>query len=218
MSEPVETVNVVMKSLPTVDTLGILATMSDKVGQRPSTSDNLRLILTFVSGGLMGAILTQVVTAIRGRMQTMKCYYTDHSVISTLPTTTPQGDTFQNIYTKRFKLQNTTNTDLKEFKILFEFDPTAQITRHINTSKIGVDRYKSQLLKPNEYEITIKNFNRKQEVEFIFHIANVTDDHVNITETDCTGFEIKIYDKRKAALNGKLTVVSKDSLNKWATT
>lgn len=143
----------------------------------------------------------------------MKCYYIDDDVISKLPITVSENETHQNIYSKKFKLKNTTNSDYKEFNVIFEFDINSKIIRHTDATKSGIDRLKKKLLKPNEYSVTIKNFNRNDEAKFIFEIANITKDLINITEDNCVGFRIKMKDKRKPKLNSKMTVVDKSRLN-----
>lgn len=69
------------------------------------------------------------------------------------------------------------------------------------------------MLKPNEYSVTIQNFNRGDEVKFIFEIANLNKDEINVTEDNCIGFKVKLKDKRKAQLKSKLTHVDKEKIN-----
>lgn len=168
-----------------------------------------KLLVAFFSGGLAGALTTIIYNRVRGKIQTMECHYIDDDVISKLPVTINENETHQNIYSKQFILKNTTNFDHKEFKVIFEFDILAKIIRHTNTTKGGVDRLKTKLLKPNEYSVIVKNFNRKDEVKFIFEIANLTKDYINITEDECVGFKVKMKDKRKAKLKSKMTEVDK---------
>jgi hypothetical protein len=177
-------------------------------------TDFLRKVgLPFISGGLASTTFTIIYNHFRNKIQTMECYYIDDDIITKLPVTSTEGETHNNIYSKQFILKNTTNSDHKNFVIIFEFDITAKIIRHTDTTKGGVDRLKNKLLKSNEYMATIKNFNRKDEVKFIFEIANVSDDYVNITEDNCTGFKIKLKDKRKIMLKSKMTLVDKGKLN-----
>lgn len=174
---------------------------------------DMKNILTFLSGGAFGSLITITYNCIKGRIQEMKCYYVDDDVISRLPMTTNEGETHQNIFSKQFILKNTTNTDHKEFRVIFEFDVAAKILRHTDITKTSVDRLKKKLLKPNEYSVTIRNFNRNDEIKFIFEIANITNDLCNITEDNCIGFKVKLKDKRKATIKSKLTVVDKAKLN-----
>lgn len=174
---------------------------------------DINTVLSFMSGGAFGTIITLVYNKIKGSIQIMECHYIDDDVISRLPIQIEGGEPHQNIFSKQFILKNTTNIDHKEFRVIFEFDITAKILRHTEITKTGVDRLKKKLLKPNEYSVTIRNFNRNDDVKFIFEIANITDDQCNIIEDDCTGFKIKIIDKRKATIKSKLTVVDKAKLN-----
>jgi hypothetical protein len=188
-----------------VDTTGIVPAQGGII--------DLKTIITFLSGGAFGSVLTMVVNHYKGRIQTMECHYIDDDVISRLPIPIEGGGAHENIFSKQFMLKNTTNTDHKVFRVIFEFDAVAKIIRTTDITKTGVDRLKKKLLKPNEFAVTIKNFNRKDEVKFIFEIANVTKDQINVTEDDCVGFKVKIIDKRKATLKSKLKVVDKAKLN-----
>jgi hypothetical protein len=196
----------ILSFLLTVDTTGVITA---------ATSDmlDLKTVLAFFSGGAFGSILTIIYSRIKGSIQTMECHYIDDDVISRLPMTTDGGEIHNNIFSKQFILKNTTNTDQKEFKVIFQFDVASKIIRHTDKTKTGTDRLHKKILKDNEYEVTIKNFNRKDQVKFIFEIANIKNDLCNVTEAECTGFKIKIKDKRKATKKSKLTVVDKSSLN-----
>jgi hypothetical protein len=175
-------------------------------------TDALRLILPFVGGGLFGSILTIIYNRYRGKIQIMECHYIDDDVISRLPITN-QGEPHQNIFSKQFLIINTTNTDHKTFRVIFQFDVTAKILRHTDITKSGIDRLKKKLLKPNEYAVTIRNFNRGDDVKFNFEIANITDDLINVTEDECIGFKVIVKDRRNPTLKSKLTLVEKARLN-----
>lgn len=167
----------------------------------------------YLLGGVGGSLITLLYGLYKSRMQKMECHYIDEDVMSKLPITIQDGIVHQNIYTKQFQLINTTNTDQKEFKVIFEFDATAKILRHNDISKTGSDKFKKRLLKDNEYSVTIKNFNRGDKVKFVFEIANISNNYVNVTEANCTGFKIHIRDKRKVRESSKLTFVSKEQIN-----
>jgi hypothetical protein len=176
-------------------------------------ADILTTILPYLTGGAAGATITIFYGKHKNKIQKMECHYIEDDVISRLPIATEEGDTHQNFFSKKFCLRNTTNSDHKEFTVIFEFDINAKILRHTDSTKGGIDRLKKKLLKPNEYSVTIKNFNRNDEVKFLFEIANISADLVNVTEDDCVGFKIVIKDKRKAKLKSKLAVVNKETLN-----
>lgn len=173
----------------------------------------LQSILPFLTGGVFGTIITIIYNNHKNKIQKMYCHCIDEDIMSKIPITIDDGITHQNIYTKEFLLKNTTNKDQNDFQIIFEFDTTAIILKHTNISKVGVDHFKSRLVKENEYLARIKNFNRNDKVKFIFEIANISDNHINITEAKCTGFKIIHKDKRKNKKASKLTFVSKEELS-----
>lgn len=170
-------------------------------------------IIPYLLGGFGGATLTVLYNHNKGRIQKMECHYIDEDVMSKLPISIQEGVVHNNIYTKQFLIINTTNIDHKEFTVIFEFDVTAKILKHTDISKTGANKFKKKLLKENEYSITIKNFNRNDNVKFIFEIANVTNNFVNVTEDNCIGFKICFKDKRKNIEQSKLTFVTKEKIN-----
>lgn len=173
----------------------------------------IKIALPYITGGVGGAGITILYNKYKSRIQVMECHYIDEDTISKIPTTIEDGELHQNIYSKQFVLKNTTNCDYKSFRVIFEFDITAKIIRHTDITKSGIDRLKKKLLKQNEYSVTIQNFNRGDEVKFIFEIANLNKDEINVTEDNCVGFKIKLKDKRKAQLKSKLTYVDKEKIN-----
>lgn len=174
----------------------------------------IKVVLPYVTGGVGGAGITILYNKYKSRIQVMECHYIDEDTISKIPTAVEDGELHQNIYSKQFVLKNTTNSDYKTFRVIFEFDNTAKIIRHTDITKSGIDRLKKKLLKPNEYSVTIQNFNRGDTVKFIFEIANLNKDEINVTEDNCIGFKINLKDKRKAQLKSKLTQVDKEKINK----
>ncbi len=169
--------------------------------------------LPYLLGGVGGAILTVFYNMYKGRIQKMDCHYIDEDIMSKLPISIQEGVIHNNIYTKQFLIINTTNSDHKEFRVIFEFDATAKILKHSDISKTGADKFKKKLLKDNEYSVTIRNFNRGDQVKFIFEIANVTNNFVNVTEDNCIGFKVYFKDKRTDKVKSKLTFVSKEQIN-----
>lgn len=176
-------------------------------------ADTLSTLLPYLGGGAAGATITLLYNRFKSKIQRMDCYYIDDDVISRLPIATGEGETHQNIFSKKFCLKNTTNSDHKEFTLIFEFDQTSKIVRHTDSTKGGIDRLKKKLLKQNEYSVVIKNFNRGDEIKFMFEIANVTEDLVNVTEDECTGFKVILKDKRIAQVKSKMTIVDKERLS-----
>lgn len=173
-----------------------------------------QFIFPFLTGGVLGSMITIFYNAYKNRIQKMYCHYIDEDVMSKIPRTNDEGITHENIYIKEFLLKNTTNKDQSDFQIIFEFDTSAKILKHTNISKVGVDYFKSRLVKDNEYSSRIKDFNRNETIKFIFEIANISDNKINITEAKCLGFKIIHKDKRKSKKTSKLTFVSKEQLSK----
>lgn len=176
--------------------------------------NSIQSLIPFLAGGAFGAVITITYNTYSNRVQKMQCYCTDEDVMSKIPITNDDGETHDNIYTKEFELRNTTNKDQKEFHVIFEFDSSSKILKHTNICKAGADHYRGRLKKPNEYSVRIRNFNRKDSIKFIFEIANITSNKINVTEANCIGFKIVHKDKRKAKKASKLTFVSKEQIIK----
>lgn len=166
----------------------------------------------YLLGGIGGASLTIIYNRWINRIKVMHCYYIDEDTITKIPVVTENGEQHKNIYTKEFKLKNTTGKDIDSFKIVFEFDADAKIIKQDTFHKAGKNELKGKNKKPNECVYTIKKLNRDDEISFYFDIANVTNDFYNVTEIDCVGFKISVKDKRKAQIKGKAQVVTKDKI------
>ena len=162
-------------------------------------------IVEIICSGVGGVILTLGYTYLKNRMQIMKCHYLEDDILSKVPQKGENEMIQENLHCKRFKLINTTNQDYKEFKVLFQFDDTSIITDCYTKSKEGYNRQKIRPNKTNknEAEALIKNFNRKDWIEFTLTIANISDNKYYITETNCTGFKIRCTDKRKDTAKSK---------------
>jgi len=171
------------------------------------------IIYPYLLGGIGGATLTIIYNKWTNRIQKMKCCYVDDDVITKIPVMSATGEQHKNIYTKEFRLKNTTVKDVPFFRIIFEFDADAKIIRQSSFCKTGKDDIKPKNKKPNECSYIIKNFNRNDEFRFYFDIANVTNDHYNVTEADCLGFKIVVKDERKPTIKNKSKVVTKDRIN-----
>ena len=81
----------------------------------------IETILAILLGGVGGTVGTIFYTKYNNRIQKMHCYCIDEDIMSKLPITNDDGTTHQNIYTKEFVLKNTTNSDQKDFRVIFEF-------------------------------------------------------------------------------------------------
>lgn len=167
----------------------------------------------YLLGGIGGASITIIYNKWSKRIQKMKCCYVDDDVITKIPVISESGEQHNNIYTKEFRLKNTTGNDIASFRIIFEFDAEAKIIKQSSFCKTGKDDIKPKNKKPNECSYIIKNFNRDDEFRFYFDIANVTNDHYNVTEADCLGFKIIVKDERKPTIKNKSKIVTKDRIN-----
>lgn len=155
----------------------------------------LYYIVTFFSG----SGLTVIISGIKNRIQTLKCHYIDDEVLSKLPIVTGDGNTHENIHCKKFKLRNTTNLDIDEIKVIFQFDACSEIIESYCHCKAGYNYHKMKKGKTkNECQITVKNFNRKDIIEFTFRVGNIRENEYYITEYDSKGLRIKCSDNRKA--------------------
>jgi len=166
----------------------------------------------YLLGGIGGAGLTISYGSWSKRTKIMQCHYVDDDIISKLPVLTETGEQHNNIYTKEFRLKNTTGMDISSFRIIFEFDADAKLIKQDNFCKTGKNEIKPKNKKPNESIYLIKNFNRNDVICFNFDIANITNDHYNVTEADCLGFKIVVKDKRKPTIKRKSKVVTKDKI------
>ena len=164
-----------------------------------SNMEALKFIATLCGGGLAGSLLTVGWKSWRSRMQKLECHYLEDDILSKIPQTNAQNEVQQNLHYKKFKIVNTTNIDIAEFKIIFQFDSLARINECYSQSKEGFNRQKIRVNNgnKNEAEAFVKNFNRGDSIEYVFTVANVTDNQYYVTEAKCVGFKIVCKDKRK---------------------
>jgi len=162
-------------------------------------------LLTLIGGGLGGSLLTTGYNSIKNRIQKMECHYVEDDVLSKIPQKNVDDTIHQNLYYKTFKIKNTTNKDIQEFKIIFQFDSSASILECFSRSKEGYNRQKIRKNKTNnnEAEAIVRLFNRGDSIEYTFRIANVTENQYYITECNCMGFKLKCKDKRKSTNKSK---------------
>lgn len=158
-------------------------------------------IISLVGGGFIGAVFTQVAGTFKSRKQTMTCHYMDDEVLSRIPIKSENNEVHENIYVKTYLLKNTTNIDIKSFKIIFQFDPSAKVIECYSEAKDGIDKQKIKANSkfPNQAESCVRLFNRGDKIKFVIKIANVNENSYYISESDCLGFKIKCKDKRKKA-------------------
>lgn len=176
---------------------------------------NWSYVLTFVSGGFAGAIFKHFVDNYRNRIQTIDCHFVNDDTISKIPATFSTGQ-HDNLFSKEFKIINTTNRDIPTINIAFTFEPLAEITKIQSSSKWGIDVPKGKVKngKKNECIFSIKNFNRKDVVDVYLEVANLNTHDFNIQDSNCLGVQVKWHDKRKTKANKTVKMVRKTELNK----
>lgn len=174
--------------------------------------ETVKLIVSFLSGGLAGAILNNIITAHKNKIQKLECCYIDDDIISKLPI--DFGDTkHDNLHSKSFVITNTTNQDIEQIKIIFEFEPQAVVTKSTSYSKAGTNIPKGKVYsKKNECQFVLKNFNRKEKVEIDLEIANITEDKFNVTELNVKGIKVNFKDKRTSKAARPVKMVEKREL------
>ena len=162
------------------------------------TQENLQFVSGLISGGLAGSILTVIVQYYRGRLQKMKCEFYEEDILSKIPLTGDVYEPANNLYLKRFRITNSTNRDIERFKIMFQFDPSAKIIAGSTSSKEGINYHKVKTNNRNKNvaEVAVSNFNRKEQIEVTFRIADISNNIYYIKEMECTGFKIKCKDTR----------------------
>ena len=168
-------------------------------------SDAVLLAIKYGFGGigctLLGAGLNHWRASVKDRLQTMACFYIEDEVLSKIPVKNENNTVHENIYCKKFKVTNTTNKDISEFKIIFQFDSSAEIIECYSHAKEGWNKQKVKInsIDKNQADAYVKNFNRGESIEYTFKVANISDNKYYVSECNCIGFKIKCKDRRKHA-------------------
>lgn len=178
--------------------------------------ETLKIVVSFLTGGLAGAILNNLIINHKNKIQKLECSYVDDDIISKLPVEFGQTK-HENLHSKSFEITNTTNKDITEIKIIFEFETTAVVTKWVSYSKAGVNIPKGKTFnKKNECQFLIKHFNRNEKIEITLEIANVSEDKFNVTELNVTGIKVDFKDKRKAKAARPVKMVEKKELKAYS--
>lgn len=162
-------------------------------------------ILTLLGGGLAGSLVTMFVNDHKNKIQVMECQFLEDDILSKIPQKGINNEIHENLHCKKFKVKNTTNADIKEFQILFQFDNGSIVTDCYSKSKEGYNKQhiKRDKNENNQAVAYVKQFNRGDEIEYSITVANVSNNQYYVTEAKCTGFKIKCKDKRKKSERGK---------------
>jgi hypothetical protein len=174
--------------------------------------ETIKLIGSFLTGGLAGAIVNNTISSYKNRIQKFECCYVDDDIISKLPI--DFGETkHSNLHSKKFIITNTTNRDLDSIKVIFEFESSSVVTKWTSYSKAGANIPKGKIYsKKNECHFVLKHFNRNEKVEVYLEIGNITEDKFNVTEQNITGVQVKFKDKRKSKSARPVKMVEKKEL------
>lgn len=163
----------------------------------------LGYIVSFISGGLAGALINWYISYKRGRLQKMRCEYVEDEVQHKYPVKI-DSVTYNNVHFKRFDIINTTNIDISKFTIRFAFDLHSTILEAQHHSKRGFSKaVKIDKRNKNECRVFFEDFNRKDNACVTFRVANITDNSYYCSEMNSIGFKIKCCDKRKDAKKSK---------------
>lgn len=174
--------------------------------------ETIKIVVSFLTGGFAGAVLNNLVANHKNKIQKLDCSYIDDEVISKLPISF-ENIQHQNLHSKSFKITNTTNKDIPQIKVIFEFESNSVVTKSTSYSKAGTNIPKGKVYsKKNECHFVIKHFNRKEEVEINLEIANITEDKFNVTELNITGIKINFKDIRQPKITKPVKMVEKKEL------
>lgn len=101
----------------------------------------IELIIGGVGSAFLGSFMTIAYQRFSGKLQAMKCIYVEDDVLSKIPQKDADGDVTQNLHRKHFLLKNTTNRDIEEFKVVFQFEERALIKESYSQSKEGINHH-----------------------------------------------------------------------------
>lgn len=148
-------------------------------------------IISFLGGGLAGALLNRYFILRDRAIKKLTLTVDREEVKSIIPVTLNQK-TYQNLIYKKFTLLNSTNEDFKDLDVVFEFDKGSEIIfKEVSSKKHGKDKFNFTERKPSELVYHLKNFNRKQEVSFVFEVGNISQNFFCPIVDNC-GIEITV--------------------------
>ena len=161
-------------------------------------------LLTFLSGGLGGSILTIIYNKIRNRIQWMSCCYTYSDSLPNIPLHGMNEAKSEQLSYKTFVVKNTTNRDYSQIKLNFEFDSQLNIKECICVTS---DLFNKNPVKisDNIATVAIDDFNRGDDIAYTFVLTSECDSDVyRVTVSGVTGVKVQYEDKRLEILkNGR---------------
>lgn len=158
----------------------------------------LGYLVSFISGGLAGAFINRYFI-IKDRAIKKITLKVDREEVKSIIPVTINRRKYQNLIYKKFTLINTTNQDFPELDLVLEFDKNSEIIfKEVSSKKHGINKFNCTERKSSEIVYHIKNFNRKQEISFVFEIANISENFFCPIVDNC-GIEITVL--RTSAVN-----------------
>lgn len=153
-------------------------------------------VLTFITGGLGGSILTIIYHKLQNRMQKMSCWYTHSDELPPIPLHDKEESESEHLYYKTFVVKNTTNRDYSQIKLNFEFDTQMDIQGCSNNS-ISISNKAPIDISGNIATVAINDFNRNDDIMYTFILKAERDGEPHkVTVSGVTGVKVKYEDKR----------------------
>ena len=148
-------------------------------------------IIALIGGGLAGAVLNRYFILKDRAIMKLTLKMDKEEVKSIIPVTIKEKN-YNNLIYKKFTLINTTNKDFQTLDVVFEFDKGSEIvSREVHSKMHGKDKFEITERKSSELVYHITNFNRKQEIDFIFEVANISENFFCPIVDNC-GIEISV--------------------------
>ena len=155
-------------------------------------------IVSFISGGLAGAFANRIFFLRDKAIKKLTLKVDSEEIKSIVPVIVNQRN-YQNLICKKFTLINTTREDYPTLDVVFEFDKNSEIIfKEVSSKKHGKNKFQFTERKLSEIVYHITNFNRKQEISFVFEVGNISENFFCPIVDNC-GIEIVVV--RKQAIN-----------------
>lgn len=172
----------------------------------------LGYIISFVSGGLAGAFVNRFFMLRDRAIKKLILHIKEEEVKSIVPILI-SGKEYKNLIYKKFRLINSSGVDFPTIDIVFEFDTESSIIKkEVHSKKHGKNKFESTLRKDSELVFHLKNFNRDQEIDFIFEVANISRNFFCAVVDNC-GVEIIIKNSKNVRQSSLKTTEIVDKID-----
>lgn len=158
-------------------------------------------ILTLISGGAMGAIITRYFVLRDRKRDKEKSLKPDFLTLKTIKETVVShksidfnGNRCENLIYKEFILENKTAKDIELCEIIFEFDKDSLIAKEMTRSKKGVNTLQKRRQKSSEIVYELNHFNRTNKITFEFHVSGFSKNFFSAVVDKCTGVELEFIE------------------------